>query len=118
MPHAVTTSVPKRSVRASFSPAPAIARSKAGCSTPSRNLLVLAEIRTPPGRRRPRIHDMRHTFAVTSLIRWYQDGVDVPAHLPVLSTYLGHASPEATYWYLQAAPQLLALAAQRLEDSN
>jgi integrase/recombinase XerD len=81
-------------------------------------LLVLAEIRTPPGRRRPRIHDLRHTFAVTSLIRWYQDGVDVPAHLPVLSTYLGHASPEATYWYLQAAPQLLALAAQRLEDSN
>jgi len=52
------------------------------------------------------------------LIGWYQDGVDVQARLPVLSTYLGHASPEATYWYLQATPQLLALAAQRLEASH
>jgi len=81
-------------------------------------VLVLAEIPTPPRRRRPRIHDLRHTFAVTSLIRWYQDGVDVATQLPVLSTYLGHSSTEATYWYLQAAPQLLTLAAQRLEDSN
>jgi integrase/recombinase XerD len=78
-------------------------------------LLVLAEVDTPSGRRRPRIHDLRHTFAVTVLIDWYQDGVDVAARLPVLSTFLGHASPEATYWYLQAAPQLLALAVQRLE---
>jgi len=81
-------------------------------------LLVLADVATPPGRRRPRIHDLRHTFAVNVLIGWYQDGVDVSARLPVLSTFLGHASPEATYWYLQAAPQLLALAAQRLERSH
>lgn len=78
-------------------------------------LLVLADIQTPPGRRRPRIHDLRHTFAVNTLIGWYRSGADVAACLPVLSTYLGHCGPEATYWYLQATPQLLALAAQRLE---
>jgi integrase len=78
-------------------------------------LLTAADIHTPPGRRRPRIHDLRHTFAVNVLIGWYQAGVDVPARLPVLSAFLGHNSPEATYWYLQATPRLLALAAQRLQ---
>jgi len=78
-------------------------------------LLVLADIHTPPGMRRPRIHQLRHTFAVTSLVGWYQQGVDVTTRLPVLSTYLGHSSPEATYWYLQASPELLALAAERSE---
>jgi integrase/recombinase XerD len=81
-------------------------------------LLVAADIDTPPGRRRPRIHDLRHTFAVNVLISWYQAGVDVPARLPVLSAFLGHSSAEATYWYLQATPQLLALAAQRLEHQH
>ena len=56
--------------------------------------------------------------AVNTLIGWYRDGVDVHARLPVLSTFLGHASPEATYWYLQAAPELLALAAERLEHHS
>jgi integrase/recombinase XerD len=81
-------------------------------------LLVAANIHTPPGRRRPRIHDLRHTFAVNALIGWYRAGVDVQARLPVLSAFLGHTSPEATYWYLQATPQLLALAAQRLEHPH
>jgi integrase len=63
----------------------------------------------------PRIHDLRHTFAVNTLIGWYQAGIDVQAHLPVLSTFLGHSSTEATYWYLQAIPELLSLAAERLE---
>ncbi|MEU0157070.1 hypothetical protein, partial [Micromonospora fulviviridis] len=58
---------------------------------------------------------LRHTFAVNVLIGWYSAGVDVSARLPVLSAFLGHSSPEATYWYLQATPQLLALAAQRLD---
>lgn len=62
----------------------------------------------------PRIHDLRHTFAVTTLLGWYRDGADVPAMLPRLSTYLGHADPKHTYWYLSAAPELLALAADRL----
>jgi integrase len=78
-------------------------------------LLVLAEIQTPPGRRRPRIHDLRHTFAVNTVIGWYRSGADVTAQMPVLSTFLGHSGPEATYWYLQATPELLALAAERLE---
>jgi integrase/recombinase XerD len=77
-------------------------------------LVVLARIATPPGRRRPRVHDLRHTFAVTTLTRWYRDGADVQAQLPVLSAYLGHSCPEATYWYFQATPELLALAAGRL----
>lgn len=67
-----------------------------------------------PGRR-PRIHDARHTFAVNTLLDWYRDGGDVQARLPLLSTWLGHTDPRHTYWYLQAAPELLALAAQRLE---
>jgi integrase/recombinase XerD len=78
-------------------------------------LLGFAEIDTAPGRRRPRIHDLRHTFAVNTLTDWQRDGVDVAAHIPLLSTYLGHSGPEATYWYLQATPQLLATAARRLE---
>ena len=77
-------------------------------------LLDRAGIRTPAGRRRPRIHDLRHTFAVNTYLRWYRDGVDVHANTPVLSTYLGHRCPSDTYWYLTAAPELLALAAQRL----
>ena len=65
----------------------------------------------------PRIHDLRHTFAVTVLLQWYRDGEDVAARLPRLSTYLGHRDPRSTYWYLSAAPQLLALAAKRLEPT-
>lgn len=79
-------------------------------------LLVQAQITTPPGRRRPRIHDLRHSYAVVTLRDWYRDGVDIQAHLPLLSTVLGHVAPAATYWYLTATPDLLALAAQRLHD--
>jgi integrase/recombinase XerD len=63
---------------------------------------------------RPRIHDLRHTFAVTALTRWYADGSDAAARLPLLSTWLGHADPAGTYWYLTGTPELLALAAARL----
>jgi integrase/recombinase XerD len=66
----------------------------------------------------PRIHDLRHTFAVNTLLDWYRDGADVPALLPRLSTYLGHTDPKHTYWYLSAAPELLALAAERLESRD
>jgi integrase len=68
--------------------------------------------------RRPRIHDLRHTFAVRTLLGWYQAGDDVEARLPILSTYLGHRDPRSTYWYLSAAPELLALAARQLERSQ
>jgi integrase len=66
-------------------------------------------------RPRPRLHDLRHTFAVTTLVRWYRDGVDVEARLPALSTYLGHVAPSSTYWYLTATPELLELARQRAQ---
>ena len=69
------------------------------------------------GRRPPRLHDLRHAFAVKTLINWYRDGVDVQAKLPLLSTYLGHVAPSTTYWYLTAVPELLELAALRLDDT-
>jgi integrase/recombinase XerD len=61
----------------------------------------------------PRLHDLRHRFAVQTLLRWYQDGVDVNQHLPELSTYLGHVKVSDTYWYITATPQLLQLALKR-----
>jgi integrase/recombinase XerD len=67
---------------------------------------------------RPRVHDLRHTFAVRTLAGWYRDGADVAARMPLLSAYLGHVSPVSTYWYLHAVPELLTLAAQRLENTQ
>jgi integrase len=69
-----------------------------------------------PGRsgRGPRLQDFRHTFATRQLIAWYRAGEDVNRLMPQLTTYLGHASPRETYWYLQAVPELLALASERL----
>jgi len=64
---------------------------------------------------RPRLHDHRHSFAVRTVLDGYRDGGDPGARLPLLSTYMGHVEPRDTYWYLSAAPELLALAASRLE---
>lgn len=64
--------------------------------------------------RRPRLGGLRHSFAVNTLADWHRCGVDVEARLPLLSTYLGHATPSSTYWYLSASPELLAAAATRL----
>ena len=68
---------------------------------------------------RPRPHDLRHTFAVDTLLDAYRDdngdGEHIQARIALLCTYLGHVNPGSTYWYLQAAPELLALAADRLE---
>ena len=61
------------------------------------------------------IHDLRHSFAVHTLVDWYRNGEDVQARLPALATYLGHVEPRSTYWYLSGAPELLGLAAGRLE---
>lgn len=65
---------------------------------------------------RPRIHDMRHSFAVTQLLDWYRSGVDVAGRMPTLSTYLGHVNPAGTYWYVSAVPELMQLAAGRLAN--
>jgi integrase len=72
-------------------------------------------LRGPADRRGPRLHDLRHRLAVDTLLRWYRAGVDVERHLPELSTYLGHRHVADTYWYLSAVPELLRLAAARLE---
>jgi integrase len=81
-------------------------------------LITATGIQAPPGQRHPRLHDLRHLFTVTTLLDWYRDGGDVQARLPVLSTWLGHVDPKSTYWYLQAVPELLALAAARLEPTG
>jgi integrase len=65
---------------------------------------------------RPRVHDLRHRFAVQTLIDWYRSGVNIDEHISTLSTYLGHISPADTYWYLSASPELMALAAERVHD--
>ena len=77
-------------------------------------LLDQADLGRAAAGRRPRVHDLRHSFAVKTLLDWYRDGADVQGRLPALSAYLGHVQPSGTYWYLTAAPELLALAADRL----
>jgi integrase len=64
---------------------------------------------------RPRLHDVRHRFAVCTFLDAYRQGQDPAARLSVLSTYLGHVDPTYTYWYLSAAPELLQLAGERLQ---
>lgn len=73
-----------------------------------------ADVGSATGARHPRWHDFRHSFATATLIDWYRDGEDVQAKLPLLSTYLGHADPKSTYWYLTGSPELLELAANRM----
>lgn len=69
------------------------------------------------GRLKPRIHDLRHTFAVNTVLDWYRTGTDVDPRMPWLSTYLGHVNPTTTYWYLSATPELVTVAAKRLEQA-
>lgn len=70
------------------------------------------------GPTRPRVHDLRHSFAVRTLLGWYRAGLDVEALLPRLSTYLGHREPRFTYQYLTATPELLGHAAARLDAAQ
>jgi integrase/recombinase XerD len=74
-------------------------------------------LRGPQGRwgHGPRLHDMRHRFAATTLLRWYRAGIDAERHMSRLSTYLGHTHVTDTYWYISAVPELLRLASRRLE---
>jgi len=65
--------------------------------------------------RRPRIHDLRHTFTVRRLLRWYEDGADLDRNILALATYLGHAKVTDTYWYLSAVPELMAIPSRRFE---
>jgi integrase len=61
------------------------------------------------------MHDLRHAFAVNTLIGWYRDETDVNAAMPYLSAYLGHIDPSSTYWYLTGSPELARVIAARLD---
>ncbi|WP_295430123.1 tyrosine-type recombinase/integrase [uncultured Thiodictyon sp.] len=69
--------------------------------------------RAPEGR--PRLYDLRHTFACRRLLAWYQEGIDLACAVPLLSTYLGHVKVTDTYWYLTAIPALMSIAGERFE---
>lgn len=62
---------------------------------------------TIEGKGYPRIHDLRHTFVVHVILQWLKDGLDIHTMMPALSTYLGHAEPSDTYWYLTGVPELM-----------
>jgi integrase len=72
-------------------------------------------LRSPSGHTGPRLHDLRHRFAVQTLLNGYRTGQGVDVVLPVLSTYLGHICVRDTYWYLSACPELLGHSVRRLE---
>jgi integrase len=79
-----------------------------------KKLAASAGLAPRSGSCRPRIHDLRHSFAVRTMLDAYESGLDGQAVLAALSTYLGHVDPKATYWYLSASPELMAAAGQRL----
>jgi integrase len=78
-------------------------------------LVRVAGLTPRSGSCRPRVHDVRHSFAVTAMLDAYAAGQDGQARLTLLSTWLGHVHPASTYWYLSASPELMAVAGQRLE---
>ena len=82
------------------------------------HVLVHALELAAPGQRCPRLHDWRHTFATGHMVAAYARGNNPARTLSLLSTWLGHTSPEHTYWYLSAVPELLAAAAGRLEPTR
>jgi integrase len=73
-------------------------------------------LRGPADRHGPRLHDLRHRFALMTLLRWYRSGEDVERRLPFLSAYLGHVHVSDTFWYLSAWPELMQEAMSRLEQ--
>lgn len=94
---------------------PAHAYSQPGLQHAINHLFEAAEVRDEQGRR-PRVHDLRHSFAVQALIRWYQNGADVQSCLPKLALYMGHVSIESSAYYLHWVPTLQGLASQRFEQ--
>jgi integrase len=73
-------------------------------------------LRGPSASRGPRLHDMRHRFATNTLVQWYRSGQDPERRLPLLSAYLGHVHVADTQWYLEASPELMREAMQRLQQ--
>lgn len=68
------------------------------------------------GRRRPRLYDLRHTFACRRLLQWYRDEIEIDHAISSLSTYMGHVKVTDTYWYLTGTPELFRVAAERFEQ--
>lgn len=83
-----------------------------GLSQAVTSLFAHADVCDPQGRR-PRVHDLRHSFAVESLVRWYRQGGDVQTYLPKLALYMGHVSIVSTAYYLHFVPEIAALASER-----
>lgn len=81
-----------------------------------RDVATACGLRAEPGSRQPRLYDLRHTFAVNTLIDAHRSGNGVDAQIAALATYLGHCSPIHTYWYLSASPELLHLVSDRVEQ--
>jgi integrase len=75
-------------------------------------------LRGPHDSHGPRLQDLRHSFATRTLLAWYRNGMNVDRHMPELSVYLGHAHVTDTYWYLSAVPELMQLAAMRVEQTQ
>jgi integrase/recombinase XerD len=84
-------------------------------STVGPRLVRAAGLRRRGPGRPPRLHDLRHSFAVRCLVRWYREGLEVEQRLPLLSTWMGHVCPANTYWYLTGVPELMELVAARLD---
>lgn len=80
------------------------------------NLMKSIGLNNPTRHRRPHLHDLRHRFALCTLITWYHDGHDIERRLPILSAYLGHVETRDTYWYLSTCPALMNAAKARLEQ--
>jgi integrase len=73
-------------------------------------------LRGPNDHAGPRLHDARHYFVVQTLLRRYRSGEDIDTFLPILSTYLGHCNLQDTFWYLQACPELMSAAVEKLDS--
>jgi integrase len=85
-------------------------------SVPFRRISRQIGLRAADARKGPRIHDLRHGFAVGTLLKWYRSGKKIDPLMPVLSTYLGHGCVAATYWYITCTPELMQSVGKRLEE--
>ena len=125
--HPSTTAALRRYMRRADRPAPMVDVSpllitivgtrllKSDAQRTFKTLTRRAQIQARSGSCRPRLHDLRHSFAVATVLDGYHQDEDVGRRLALLATYLGHVDPAATYWYLSAAPELMHLAADRLD---
>jgi integrase/recombinase XerD len=87
-----------------------------GLSRGLHELMDQAGVRGWDGRH-PRIHDLRHSFAIQCLLRWYREGADVQSQLPKLAMYMGHVSIVSTAYYLRWIPEFAQAASERFEAS-